>query len=256
MAANELRKAIKNTITQMNDSSDQHSNSVDPLSGAIDRLSDPTLDHTLDFPFVGPMPERFEEPGMAKGKWVYMGRTMFTYLVDEVKTVRESNVYCRTWLYGTQGFGKSHLLAALVCYFVAQDERVVYLPDCRALLSGPVAYVKVAMLFAWADDVDTQEEIMTLNTQGEIQTFLERQENVLFVVDQMNAFKSDGAGNKELARNVRQWVIQFTSTHKAVFSSSANSMDDLEEFNHQTLNKVVRVYGGFTGVSRVKFVSQ
>ncbi|KIW99752.1 uncharacterized protein Z518_11165 [Rhinocladiella mackenziei CBS 650.93] len=244
--ANKRRKAVKDIITQMNDSPDQHSDSIDPLPGAIDKLSDPTLNHTLDFPFIDSMPERFNERNIAKGKWLYMGRTMFKDFLDEVKEVRKSQVYRRCWLYGTQGFGKSHLLAALVCYFAAQDERVVYLPDCRGLLDDPVSYVKKAMLFAWADDFTTQKKIMALRTQDQIEKFFEYQENVIFVVDQMNAFKSDGFGDREVARQLRRWVIRFTSSHKTILSSSANSTDDLEEFKHQTYNWVVRVYGGFT----------
>jgi len=243
-------------ITQMDDSSYEPSNAVDPLPGAVDDLSNPALNHTLDFPFVGAMPKRFKEPGMAKGKWSYMGRRMFTDLLNEVKEVRESLVYRRTWLYGTQGFEKSHLLAALVCYFAAQDERVVYLPDCRALLDQPIKYVQAAMLFAWATDFTTQEKIMTLNTEDQIRRFLDHKRNVIFVVDQMDAFKAHGLGDRETARKLRQWVIRFTSIHKAVFSSSANSTDDLEQFNHQTVDSVIGVYGRFTKVTRVRFVSQ
>ncbi|KIX04448.1 uncharacterized protein Z518_05316 [Rhinocladiella mackenziei CBS 650.93] len=224
--ANRRRKAIKDMITQMNDFPDQRSNSVDPLPGAVDKLSDPTLNHTLDFPFVGCMPERFNEPGIDDDRWLYMGRTMFKNLLRE-------------------GFGKSHFLAALVCYFAAQDERVVYLPDCQGLLDNPISYVTKAMLFAWADDLSTQEEIMDLRTQDQIDDFFRFEKNVIFVVDEMNAFKTNGIANTEKTARLREWVISFTSPHKTIFSSSANSTDDLEEFKRQTSNSVVRVYGGF-----------
>ena len=87
--------------------------------------------------------------------WRYVGRTKFKQLVQNFDEVRCDEHYTSLWLYGTQGYGKSHLLAALVCYLAAQDERVVYIPDCRSLLDDPVEYVKTAMLFAWADDVIT-----------------------------------------------------------------------------------------------------
>ncbi|KIX06463.1 uncharacterized protein Z518_04439 [Rhinocladiella mackenziei CBS 650.93] len=222
--ANKRRKAIRDMITQMNDSPDQHSNSVDPLPGAVDKLSDPTLNHTLDFPFSHHIPPRFRGPGRAQAKWSYMGRTMFKDLLNEVREVRKSRVYRRIWLYGNEGFGKSHLLAALVCYLAAQDERVVYLPNCWELLEYHVHYVKLAMLFAWADDFATQKKIMALYTEDEIQESFRLQKNVIFVVDEMNAFK-------------------------AKIGTCANSTDDLEEINSQTLNRVVRVYGGFTKAS-------
>ncbi|KIX05608.1 uncharacterized protein Z518_03580 [Rhinocladiella mackenziei CBS 650.93] len=244
--ANKRRKAVKDIITQMNDSPDQHSDSIDPLPGAIDKLSDPTSNHILDFPFIDSMPERFNELNIAEGKWLYMGRTMFKDFLHEVKEVRKSQVYRRCWLYGTQGFGKSHLLAALVCYFAAQDERVVYLPDCRCLLDDPVSYVKSAMLFAWADDFTTQKKIMALRTQDQIEKFFKYQENVIFVVDQMDALISDGIPNRKMALTLYNWMIRFAFFHKAILSFSANCTTNFEVFGYQTPCHVVRVYGGFS----------
>ena len=128
---NERRKRIKEIITRINSSS----------------VSDPTFEHTLAFPFVGfEAPVRFNvDKNKAEEKWPYVGREMF---VEELKEVRDSNIYTSVWLYGTQGYGKSHLLVALVCYLAAQDERVIYIPDCRVLLQDPVEYIRAAMLFA------------------------------------------------------------------------------------------------------------
>ncbi|KIX05618.1 uncharacterized protein Z518_03590 [Rhinocladiella mackenziei CBS 650.93] len=246
IAASKRRQAIKDMITQMNGTLDRHSNSVDSLSGAVDKLSDPALNHILDFPFIGTMPERFKKPDIAKEKWLYMGRTMFKDFLRQVKEVREGDVYDRCWLYGTQGFGKSHLLTALVCYFAAQDERVVYLPDCRCLLDDPVSYVKKAMLFAWASDFTTQKKIIALRTKVQIEEFFEYQENVIFVVDQMDALISDGIPNRKMALTLYNWVIRFAFSNKAVLSFSANCTTNFEVFEHQTSCHVVHVYGGFS----------
>ena len=43
------------------------------------------------------------------------------------------------------------------------------------------------MLFAWADEITAQEEIETLRTEAEIEDFLMRQSNVLFIVDQLKS---------------------------------------------------------------------
>jgi hypothetical protein len=96
---------------------------------------------------------------------------MFRKLVEELKMVRESPTYTIVWLYGTQGYGKSHLLAVLACYLAAQDERVVYIPDCREWLRNPIGGIKKAMLFVWADEITAQEEIETLRTEAEIEDF-------------------------------------------------------------------------------------
>ncbi|KIX10703.1 uncharacterized protein Z518_01787 [Rhinocladiella mackenziei CBS 650.93] len=231
--ANRRRKAIKDMITQMNDSPNQHSDPVNPLPGAVDKLSDPTLIHTLDFPFIDTIPKRFNEPDIAKGKWLYMGRTIFKEFLHEVKKVREDDDYRRFWLYGTQGFGKSHLLAALVCYFIAQNERVVYLPDCRCLLESPIPYVVAAMLLAWVDDFTTQKKIMALNTEDQICRFFKDKKDVIFVVGQMNALS-------RIALRRRRGPKGYAH------GSSANSTTDLQEFQHEGPNKVITVYGGFT----------
>ena len=96
--------------------------------------------------------------------------------------MRKSRQFTTVWFYGTQGYGKSHLLAALVCYSASQDERVVYIPGCQALLKDPVNYVLAAMLFAWANDITTQKEIMTLNSRKEIRDFFLSPEKVIFVI--------------------------------------------------------------------------
>jgi hypothetical protein len=54
-------------------------------------------------------------------------------------------------VYGTDGYGKFHILAALACLLVRQKETVVYLPDCRAMLREPLEYLRNALLFAFAD---------------------------------------------------------------------------------------------------------
>jgi hypothetical protein len=50
-------------------------------------------------------------------------------LLDGLQQMRKSHNWTALWVYGTKGYGKPHLLAALVCYLTAQEERVVYIPD-------------------------------------------------------------------------------------------------------------------------------
>ena len=256
-------------ITDLNSSSNQHSNSVDPLPGAVAQLSNPQIVHTLPFPFVGSeVPVRFKLDNEAKEGseaevdneaevyWPYAGRTMFETLVKNLKRVRKSHQLTTVWLYGTRGYGKSHLMAALVCYLAAQDERVVYIPDCRALLKNPVEYVQAAMLFAWANDIPTQKEIMTLDTQKEIEDFF-WPEKIVFVIDQMNALKTSNTSSEAKKRTVLyNWILRFTAGHKSVFSSSANYDEYHDQKREQTSNLVVRAYGGLDRVSHRKIMLQ
>ncbi|KIW99530.1 uncharacterized protein Z518_11269 [Rhinocladiella mackenziei CBS 650.93] len=239
--ARERRKHIREMITAVSGFSDQHSSSVDPsypLPEAVDKLSDPAFRATFLFPFVGvATPIRFK---LVNGKWQYVGRMKFKDLLQKMEGVRVSENYTTTWLYGTRGYGKSHLLAALVCYLAAQDVKVVYIPDCRELVKDFIEYVRAAMLFAWADDIAALEEIMTLETEVGIRNFLRRQDNVTFVIDQMNALKVSTDNTK----HVDEWLNRFAYGHNRVFSSSANYTDYLEQSIRQNSNNVLQVYGG------------
>ena len=143
---------------------------------------------------------------------------MFRKLLEELKMVRESGSYTAVWLHGTQGYGKSHLLAILVCYLAAQDERVVYIPDCPALLEDPVEYLQAIMLFAWADDIAIQKFIMTLNTLKKINHFFKNRKNVIFVIDQMNALEFDGSREQKKREDLSDWIKRITFRHKKVLS--------------------------------------
>jgi hypothetical protein len=109
--------------------------------------------------------------------------------------------------------------------------------------------MRAAMLFAWADDISTQKEIMTLNAESEITYFLSRQQKVIFVIDQINALKDkDDRGKK----NLLDWLMHFTVAHKSVFSSSANYADYHEQAKQQNSNNFLTVYGGLERVSHRK----
>jgi NACHT domain len=255
--ARKRRKRIREIITKINGSSDQHSNSVHPLPGAVEKLSNPIFEHKLPFPFIGIVPKRFKVDKKT-GIWPYEGRIKFRKLLEELTIVRGSLSESIVWLYGTQGYGKSHLLAVLVCYLAAQDERVVYIPDCREWLQNPVEYIKKAMLFAWADDTTTQEKIETLVTETKIDTFFERQKNVLVVSDQLNALTGSDCSSEEMNEraSLRKWLMRLTSDHTAVFSSSANYREFIRQADLQSPHRFVRVYGGLKRVSHHKIMSQ
>jgi hypothetical protein len=183
-----------------------------------------------------------------------MGRTKFKELLQALKTMRKSDHCATVKLYGTQGYGKSHLIAALVCYLAAQDERVVYIPDYRAWLEDPINYMQAAMLFAWADDIPTQEEIKTLDTQDKISAFFGSQDDVIIFVDQTNGIKQSNNSREETERaKLNVWLKTLTSGHRKVDSSSANDMNYYEQISKDDL--VLPVYGGLTEASYRKIMS-
>jgi hypothetical protein len=238
-------------ITEIDSKSDQQSSSVDPaypFPRAVDKLSDLTFQCELAFPFVGIVPKRFIKDGIDENLWRYMGREKFKELVQELKKVRKSSSNTTLWLYGTQGYGKSHLLAALVCYLAAQDERVVYIPHCREWLRNPIQYIQAAMLFAWADNPTLQKEIIALSTSDDITRFFQSQEEVIFVVDQLNALTTNECSFAKAKMRVKlyEWLDLCTSGSRAVFSSSAKDSEFLKSSLKQNSYTVLGVYGGFT----------
>jgi len=226
----------------------------------LDQLSDPVFHTKLPFPFVGTLlPRRFKvDPGDDNDKWFYTGRERFKELLEMFRDVRLRRNRSALWVYGTKGYGKSHLLAAFVCYLAAQKERVVYIPDCRECIRSPVLYVRAAMLFAWADDKTIQEKIIMLDTKEEICDFFEhhQNQNVIFVIDQMNALADldeDDAETRNEKGKVRKWLTRCRAGYKAVLSASANYKAYLQSSVKESTEDTMHVYGGFTAVSLTKF---
>jgi chromosomal replication initiation ATPase DnaA len=180
-----------------------------------------------------------------------MGREKFADLIDEFKHIRGDSGYSALIVYGTRGYGKSHLLAALVCYFAARKENVVYIPDCREFLEDPVPYMRAAMLFAWTDD-EKQQNIMALKTEEDIYQFFRNQDDVIFVIDQLDALDKRKTDDEDTAKRktyLRRWLTRFRASHKAILSSSANNQSMLNAPPDQSSEKMMYVLGGLTKVS-------
>jgi hypothetical protein len=139
--ARRRRKRIKKVIRDLDKKHpNQHSDSEFALPGAVALLSDPQHEHLLPFPIIRMgTPIRFTVD--KKYRWQYIGREKFTELLSEFRLVQKESKYKRLWIYGTSGYGKSHLLAALVCYLTALGERVIYIRDCGTFIENPVEHL-------------------------------------------------------------------------------------------------------------------
>jgi hypothetical protein len=102
------------------------------------------------------------------------------------------------------------------------------------------------MLFAWADDFATTSEIIKLNDQDGITAFLDSQTEAIFVIDQMNALRIHDFADEKTVYN---WILNFTSEKKRVFSCSANYSTFLEQSKKENQDRVMNVYGGLSRVS-------
>jgi hypothetical protein len=127
----ELRNLIQREIKTLNQPSDadvkssgiaaQLSDASVPFPFAVAQLSNPAFQTRLLFPLVGSnVPKRFNtDPEGDKDKWLYVGREEFVNLVNKFRYVQEYRSTDTLLVYGTKGYGKSHLLAVLVCYLAA-----------------------------------------------------------------------------------------------------------------------------------------
>jgi hypothetical protein len=243
---NHIREKIR-ALGQLPDDAAQCPNAVVELSEAALELSKPSTHIKLPFPFVGAtVLTRFKIDPKDGYNWSYAGRERFEDLVTNFQNVQLYPNRTALWVYGTRGYGKSHLLAALVCYLAAQEKHVVYIPDCREFVKRPVAYFRAAMLFAWADNEAIQQEIIKLNSLEEIQTFLDLHGNIIFVFDQINGFPE---GRGKWMEELRRWLDSYRAEHKAILSASANHKAYLISEQHQSTEVSMRVYGGLTAVS-------
>ena len=106
--------------------------------------SNPAKMIKLPFPYRGcqyPY-ERFHL--VQNSDFSYMGRREFKQLSDVISRLAEfpwMTTYRELYLYGTLGYEKPYLLAAIVCFLIQRGKNVVYSPDCRALLEKPVRYI-------------------------------------------------------------------------------------------------------------------
>lgn len=75
------------------------------------------------------------------------------------------------YLHGTLGAGKSHVVAALVCYLVRNKHRVVFLADCRPLAKALVRGIKSALYLAFTDKPHVISRIAKIRVGKDIEDF-------------------------------------------------------------------------------------
>jgi hypothetical protein len=116
--------------------------------------------------------------------------------------------------------------------------------------------MQAAMLFAWADDIPAQEEIMTLRDQDGIDEFFASQNDVIVVVDQVNGIKESNSAREEKKRaELSELLTALTLCYKKVYSSSVNDMNYHFRASKENYDLVLGVFGGLDEVSYRKIMS-
>ena len=206
----------------------------------------------LPFPFIGLLPRsRFE---ISEGRFPYMGREKFRELWESVEELAQ-NRWGEIFLYGTGGYGKSHLLAALACFLIQQGKKVVYLPDCHAMLLGFVNYMKSALLLTFSGSEERQKEVWGLEDAKDVQRFLEQPAHwgLYIIFDQVNALETSKANQDENSNSVKVKVKTFLNTlsfhHRVIRSASPNYVNFQHMQRTQTHDIKITAQSGLSKVS-------
>jgi hypothetical protein len=95
------------------------------------------------------------------------------------------------------GYGKSHILAALTCLLYRQGKRVLFVPDCRAMLANPLIYIRYALLctFAIPSLKEERQRIRDCTSLCELDAFSHSLDGttLYFVVDQVNVLEKSSS---------------------------------------------------------------
>jgi hypothetical protein len=155
---------------------------------------------------LGGLPDRFHLNGRY---WDCMGYEAFKELLQKVEDFHVT-IYGSTGLLATGNSCSSRARRSSDFW----EECRIFLA-CRSPAKNPVGYIQKAMLLAWADEDDKQDEIMTLETMGATYFFRQATPVVIFV-DQMNALEAiPGELDSRCGGG-------YSSKHKPIFSASAN----------------------------------
>lgn len=212
--------------------------------------SDPKNFLRLPFPFPGAIKpaDRF---ALDNGLFTFMGRRKFDNILTQIEALKPDDNFMRMFIYGTAGYGKSHILAAMACLLLREEKRVVFLPDCRKLAVENIDYIKHALFLTYAHDETKLREIGACNNLDQIKKFCKSLgEKLYFFIDQMNALdpNSDTLIAPDKKSEIMDAIGEMTYRHFCIKSSSAN-YSSLRYFNQKQTSEVkIAFFGGYDKV--------
>jgi hypothetical protein len=215
------------------------------------KLSDPTCVIPIPFPMGSSHfpADRFELS--EQQTFAYLGRQQFLALerrASGLGTDRE-NWRKRLDVYGTKGYGKSHMLAALAC-FLMKRRRVVYIANCAQLAEhSPWRYVAQALRLTFGDKTETQMTISEFKDASGVIDFCRAQENLLFIVDQYKSVKPGGRVAEPLRSEATKLLSDCIGEHPEVRGYSANNDVIRDTESKQSSPARLTLFGGYSEVS-------
>lgn len=203
-------------------------------------------------------PARFETFRDAKGatRFKYMGREAFKKLYDAVELFLQDpdfggNSRSTIRLHGLSGIGKSHILAALACLLLQQNEAVVYIPNCETIIRDPIHSFKEIFSLAFPD---SQEEISTFTEVKNILDFLQCVDrgSIICIAEQLDALApkpqdpSPLCESRALANHI---IHRISETQLLIFTTSPNPYQlAIEDITGGSEHTKISISGGLTEV--------
>lgn len=218
--------------------------------------SNPGKIMTIPFPYLGPIvpTERFSLT--TDKSFHYMGREKFAEALTMINSFEIPNGDKVLYIYGSIGYGKSHILAAMACLLIQQGKRVVYLPDCRAMLADFLSYLQAGLLLAFGDSKHYQRRIQGFKRRTDIIDFCKhismRNIRLYFIVDQLNALDEEHS-NDDINANLKKnstidSLGKIVYNHFVIKSASANHKSAIHMMEKQTNELKISLFGGLTKV--------
>ncbi|CAJ0913928.1 4188_t:CDS:2 [Entrophospora sp. SA101] len=237
------------------------------LMEKINKISDNSIDYSnpekiseLPFPFLGTKKptDRFNTYNNYYFK--YIGREKFEKILEDINKMKAGITNMSYYIYGTMGYGKSYILAAMTCYLLRTGRCVVYLPDCRVFVNDPLNYIKSALFLTFAYKEDEFKVILNCEKIEDIVRFCHSlgiyNRRLYFIVDQFNALDYDEGINAAFSNDVPickkeilyDLINKMTSEHYIIKSASANNKSALYLQRKQLQEDKIVLIGGYTEV--------
>ena len=211
-------------------------------------LSDPSKPlFDVPFPFTARLPvDRFTSLTFDPVPiFKFMGRSEFGPFIEKLKAhkVGDSRPFN---VYGTKGYGKSHILATAVVHLQSVEKyRVVFLPQCRDLaIQSTLEYFRAALLLAFADDDDFALDILTCPDESLLE--LANTKKFILVADQVNSVEESSKIDPETKRGVKRLLQQLAINQRLIVKGfSANNQIAIEFVATQRSERDVVWFQGF-----------
>ena len=217
--------------------------------------AEPSKLHSLPFPSLDRTAQTDRFKFNEQGYFTYVGREKFPEIVDAIPNYVDFRRPLKLNIYGTMGYGKSHILAALACYFTCLDRPVVYIPNSGSLVSNFVTHMKLAFLSACAHPSRRHywPEILNIQSVEDAITFGQRtDEDFLFIVDQLDAMDVNQTGtdpdDRRAAASALERLMTSMDGRVIIKSASANSRS-YERIKNSRQEAKFFLFGGMSEVS-------